>query len=338
MPIATKMIQLDRVESVSAAIREGAELLRAGEVVAFPTETVYGLGANALDPIAVSKIYEAKGRPSNNPLIVHVARIDQAKSLTTVWPDLAERLVQAFWPGPLTLVLPKSELVPTIVTGGGNTVAIRMPDHPVAEALLLECALPLAAPSANRSTELSPTTGAHVFKSLNGRIPLILDSGPVRVGIESTVLDLTSPVPRILRPGIITPHQIEQIVGKVELMQKLIPTDGRDIIYSSPGLMKKHYAPRTPLELHENIDWHALDQRRLVQKLSVVAFEHDKPTGDDLGFVQMPFESGQYAAELFRVLHNLDEQGLDAIVVKLPPDDLEWLAVQDRLRRAAEKE
>ncbi len=191
-------------EPADPAIREAAALLRAGHVVAFPTETVYGLGANALDPAAIERIYQAKGRPAYNPLIVHVADIAGARALTTSWPEAAVRLTEEFWPGPLTIILPKAAAIPPIVTAGLPNVAVRVPSHPVALALLQAAGLPLAAPSANRSEGLSPTTAEHVRGSLGGRIPLILDGGPTSVGIESTVIDLSGPVPRVLRPGMIS--------------------------------------------------------------------------------------------------------------------------------------
>ena len=188
-------------------------MLRGGGLAAFPTETVYGLGANALDAAAVARIFAAKGRPANNPLIVHLADAAQVREIAADWPESASRLAERFWPGPLTLVLPRRDIVPDIVTARGPTVAVRVPAHPVAQALLRAAALPLAAPSANRSTELSPTRAEHVLRGLEGRIDLLLDGGPTAGGIESTVLDVTIMPPRLLRPGLIGVAQLEAVIG-----------------------------------------------------------------------------------------------------------------------------
>ena len=201
----------------AATIARAAALLGQGRLVCFPTETVYGLGANALDPAAVNRIYEAKGRPAHNPLIVHVADAAAAQRLVTAWPEAAERLAAKWWPGPLTLVLPKSREVPTEVTAGLGTVAIRVPAHPVALALLKAAGVPVAAPSANRSGELSPTTAEHVQRSLGDLVPMILDAGPTTVGIESTVIDLSDRAPVLLRPGMVTREEIEALIGPVTL-------------------------------------------------------------------------------------------------------------------------
>src|SRR6185503_12074970 len=197
----------------NAAVARAVELLRAGEVVALPTETVYGLAANALDAVAVARIYEAKGRPAHNPIIVHVAGLELARRCVTAWPNVADDLARAFWPGPLTMVLPKAADIPEIVTAGGTTVGVRWPSHPFIQAVIRECDFPLAAPSANPSTEISPTSAEHVRRSLGAQIPLIIDGGPSQVGIESTVLDLTTTPPRELRPGIIHPESLLAMMG-----------------------------------------------------------------------------------------------------------------------------
>ena len=218
--VVTEIVAVNQTEPDSRAIARAAEFLRAGRLVAFPTETVYGLGANALSPNAVRGIFWAKGRPSSNPLIVHIPDSSQIANVAADWPATAARLVERFWPGPLTIVVPKRPVVPDEVTAGGPTVAIRCPSHPVAQALLREVGLPLAAPSANRSTGLSPTRAEHVLKSLGGHIDMILDGGPCSGGIESTVVDVTGPVVRILRPGLITVPMLEEVVGKVEVGTK----------------------------------------------------------------------------------------------------------------------
>jgi L-threonylcarbamoyladenylate synthase len=220
--------------------------VRAGGLVAFPTETVYGLGADALDPAAVRRIFEAKGRPAFNPVIVHVADIEHAKRLTRRWPATATRLANHFWPGPLTLVLPKDISVPDIVTAGLDAVGIRVPAHPVALALIRAADIPVAAPSANRFTQLSPTTADHVAQALGDRVDILLDSGPAQVGIESTVVDLTGAVPRLLRPGMLSRAQLEAVVGP--LRQDDAEPSG-DAPRLSPGQVERHYAPRAALEL-----------------------------------------------------------------------------------------
>ena len=211
-----RVLRVDPANPDHAALRTAAELLRAGKLVAFPTETVYGLGAHALDVQAVARIYAAKGRPSYNPLIVHVADVEAAKALVTDWPTTAKLLARAFWPGPLTMVLPKRAVVPDAITAGLPAVAIRVPVHPVALALLREAGIPIAAPSANRFTELSPTAAEHVVQSLGDAVDLVLDGGSTTVGIESTVVDLTGPAPRILRPGMISAAQIRAVVGMLD--------------------------------------------------------------------------------------------------------------------------
>ncbi|MDF1501573.1 L-threonylcarbamoyladenylate synthase, partial [Roseisolibacter sp. H3M3-2] len=225
-----------------AVLAEAAAVLRAGGLVAFPTETVYGLGAHALDADAVRRIFAAKGRPSYNPLIAHAADADGARALAAAWPDAAERLAAAFWPGPLTLVLPKRPHVPDALTAGLPAVAVRVPAHPVALALLRAAALPVAAPSANRFTELSPTTAAHVAKALGDRVDLIVDGGPAGVGIESTVVDLTGARPALLRPGPLGAEAIGAVLGET-------PTPGAvpdrvDAPRAAPGMVERHYAPR----------------------------------------------------------------------------------------------
>ena len=211
-----ELLRIDPANPDRATLRVAAVALRHGGLVAFPTETVYGLGAHALDEAAVARIYAAKGRPSYNPLIVHVTDAEAAKALVADWPTNAALLARAFWPGPLTLVLPKRGIVPDAITAGLPSVAVRVPAHPVALALLREARIPIAAPSANRCTELSPTTAAHVVESLGDVVDLIVDGGPTTVGIESTVVDLSGPAPRVLRPGMISAAQIAEVVGRVD--------------------------------------------------------------------------------------------------------------------------
>lgn len=300
------------------AIRRAAELLRAGRLVAFPTETVYGLGANALDPDAVARIFAAKGRPATNPLIVHVADATQVSAVVAEWPDRARRLAESFWPGPLTIVVPKAATVPEVVTGGGPTVAVRCPAHPVAALLLREVALPLAAPSANRSGELSPTTAVHVAVGLSGRIDLILDGGPCPGGLESTVVDATGPVVRLLRPGLVSVAQLEAVVGP--LTTASIPPTGA---LPSPGLLTRHYAPRTKLECAESVA--EADFLANVYETAGLKVVRWNPSGTPAAV----------AARLYAELHSLDATGADRILAALPPDTDEWRAIRDRLTRAA---
>jgi L-threonylcarbamoyladenylate synthase len=282
-------------------IDQAAELLRHGRLVAFPTETVYGLGANALDPAAVKRIFEAKGRPLTSPLIVHVGSLEMARELALEWPDKAEALARRFWPGPLTLVLPKRACVPDVVTAGLPSVGLRMPAHPVALALLRATGLPLAAPSANRFTELSPTTAQHVHDGLGSAVDLVLDGGPCTVGIESTVLSLTGTTPRILRSGIISQPEIEVVIGAVEI------GGGAE----SPGQHPKHYSPRTPVILG------------------------DPPSHGHGIRLELPPDVASYAEQLYRTLHELDREHYDWIAIALPPDTPEWAGIRDRLQRAA---
>jgi len=305
------------------AVARAADVIRAGGLVAFPTETVYGLGANALDAAAVARIFEAKGRPATNPVIVHVADVSEVLNVASTWPETAARLAARFWPGPLTVVVPKADAVPPIVTANGPTVAVRCPNHAVARDLIRAAGVPIAAPSANRSTELSPTRAEHVAKGLAGRIDLVLDGGPCAGGIESTVVDATGDVPHILRPGLVTAAQIAEVCGAVEFGAK-----GAGVS-RSPGQMAKHYSPRTPVVLADDAD---AEHRRLKDLgLRVIS------VGFDLVFdyQYISDDPAEYAADLYAVLHQLDDGRFDRIVIEMPPDEPEWAAVRDRLTRAA---
>lgn len=314
----------------AASIEHAVHILRGGGLVAFPTETVYGLGANAIDANAVAKIFAAKGRPARNPIIVHVANVEDAKKLTTAWPETANRLAERFWPGPLTLVLPKQPSIPEIVTAGGATVAVRVPAHPAALALLRACGLPLAAPSANRSTEISPTLAEHVARALGERVELILDGGPTSGGLESTVLDVTCTPPRLLRPGLITQASIEAIIGPIDVFVR----EASEEPARSPGQMARHYAPRKPLEVIANSNlrvaqYHA--QGRRVGWLTHV----DEPAPPGVLRILLPADAVSYSARLYAALHHVDAADVGCIVVESPPKGDEWLAVHDRLRRAS---
>jgi L-threonylcarbamoyladenylate synthase len=327
-----EILAVDPLRPDAARIGRAAEVLCAAGLVAFPTETVYGLGANALDATAVARIFAAKGRPAGNPLIVHTADLASARALVADWPLEAQQLAERFWPGPLTLVLPRRPIVPDLVSAGGPTVAVRVPAHPVALALLRACRLPLAAPSANRSTHLSPTRAEHVLGGLADRIDLLLDAGPTSGGLESTVLDLTRQPPRLLRPGLVTIARLEAIVGPID---RPAPAD-TDAPARSPGLMQKHYAPRTPLELVTGSGRNrvtALCQQGL--RVGWITSERPPAPSSVAALFSMPEDFAGYAAQLYAALHHLDKEALDRIVVDLPPATDEWLAIHDRLRRAA---
>ncbi len=335
--MATRVIQVDLLDTDPTVVEFAARTLRSGGLVAFPTETVYGLGANGLDPAAVARIYEAKGRPARNPIILHVASIAEAIPLVANWPPTAQRLAERFWPGPLTIVLERSAKVPDIVTAGGPTVAIRCPNHPIALALIREAGVPLAAPSANRSGELSPTCAEHVLRGLDGRIDLILDGGPTAAGIESTVIDLTHTSPRLLRPGPLPPDEIERIIGplirKPDVMDVM-----KESALPSPGMLDRHYAPRTPLECfmdYPHMIERSIEMCREGKRIAMILFGDQAESTDSIVRVVMPNDPEAYAARLYAVLHELDQKGLDQILAQLPPETDEWLAVRDRLKRAS---
>ena len=328
------VVIVDPSSPEDSVIGRAAEILRRGGLVAFPTETVYGLGANALDIDAVERVYTAKGRPAYNPLIVHVADEGAARSLVSEWPEHASRVARAFWPGPVTIVLRKRDLIPAVVTAGLDAVALRVPAHPIALALLRAAGIPLAAPSANRSTELSPTTAQHVERSLGARVDLILDGGPTQVGIESTVLDLRGPRPSILRPGIIGARELEPLVGPLAA-----PNATRDEIpRPSPGMLDRHYAPRARLALFDASEAERIfaETRVLMARgvrVGMLLMHLDDPAG--LEIVRMPSDAVGYAQRLYATLHTLDEVGCDVIFVERVPNGPEWLAAQDRLERAS---
>jgi L-threonylcarbamoyladenylate synthase len=302
-------------------ITRAAALLRAGRLVAFPTETVYGLGANALDPAAVDRIFEAKGRPAASPLIVHVASIHLARLIVAEWPVRADLLAHRFWPGPLTLVLKKHANIPERVTAGLNTVGIRVPAHPVALAMLRAAGVPVAAPSANLFGALSPTRAEHVRASLGDQVDMILDGGPTDVGIESTVLSIVEE-PVLLRPGMVSREQIEAVIGPISVVGAA-PADGG---HASPGMHTRHYSPATKVVLLSADD--PLPSGR-------GAYMFMTSPRSSCKCVPMPSDPDGYAAALYRTLHELDGEGHQWIAVELPPDGAAWVAIHDRLARAA---
>jgi L-threonylcarbamoyladenylate synthase len=340
------------------ALQEAAKILRSGGLVAFPTETVYGLGANALDPVAVEKIFNAKQRPHWDPVIVHVAAVERARELTRAWPQAAEMLAEAFWPGPLTMLLPRGPQIPDICTAGRDKVGLRLPVHPVARALIAAAGVPVAAPSANRFGHTSPTTAAHVLADLEGRIDAILEADPdanwghanwSQVGVESTVLDPTANPVIVYRPGGITAEQIQRLLGEVVVAEPKLSSDTPPEALESPGLGIRHYAPRARLLLVES-------QAELEQVLAREAALHrvgvllphpwPLPAPPDPADPLPAFpinvlrwgswnEPESLARELYAQMRALDELGVAIIVCPMPPPQGIGLAIRDRLRKAA---
>jgi L-threonylcarbamoyladenylate synthase len=325
---------------LAPAIGEAVQVLRAGGLVAMPTETVYGLAARVLDERAVARVYAAKGRPAHHPLIAHVEDEAQARALAASWPERASLLARAFWPGPLTVVVDRAPGVPAAVAGGGASIAIRAPSHPVARALLHALGEPLAAPSANRYQGLSPTTADHVVKELGDAVDLVLDAGPCEAGIESTVVDLRGERPRVLRPGALDLAAIRRVLSDVEAPGDSLRGAAPRV---SPGMEARHYAPRARLILADT--WE--EARRVAYGLAgtgalVGLVTHEKRTTSvpekQVLARSLPRDPAQYARLLYRTLHDLDDAGVDVIVVQGVPNDEAWWAVSDRLKRGSSTE
>ena len=320
------------------AVTRAVEWLRSGEVAALPTETVYGLAANALDAAAVKKIFELKGRPAHNPVIVHVASWELTRKCAADWPVTAERLARAFWPGPLTIVLRRSSLIPDGVTAGGGTVGIRWPSHPFMQAVIRDCGFPLAAPSANRANEVSPTTASHVLRSLGDRLGLIVDGGPSQVGIESTVVDLSEREPRVLRPGMIHEESLAAALGG-----DLIGAAGVGGTLRSPGQLPRHYSPRAKLTTfawsnNEELLRQSAAAGIARTKAVVIAHTHLPSTEGWSGVNLIPHDPEAYARALYAEWHRCDEHGVEWIVMEAVPDAPEWRGIADRLKRAAARD
>jgi len=321
-----------------AAVKRAAEFLRRGGVVALPTETVYGLAANALDEKAVARIFQIKGRPATNPVIVHVAGMEMAKRCVNDWTPNAEKLAKAFWPGPLTLVLPRAKEIPDPVTAGGATVGVRWPGHPLIQAVIRACGFPLAAPSANLSRRVSPTSAGHVYQQLGDNISMIVDGGQSQVGIESTVLDLTVSPPEILRPGMIHAQALAAVCGEVQRPTSNV--QGLDSALRSPGLLKKHYSPKARLVV---LNWRndadlnsQLSTLNLPRSTCHIIAHTTIPSGENLARVSViPHDAEAFARALYAELHRCDEAGAEWIVVEAPPETPAWSAIADRLQRAA---
>ncbi len=319
-------------------IIKAAQILKEGGLVAFPTETVYGLGGNALNEQAIKAIFDAKGRPGDNPLIAHVSGIDEAREYGE-WNDLANTLAQAFWPGPLTLIVKRGPKMPARISAGLDTLAIRAPSHKAAQALISACGFPIAAPSANRSGRPSPTTARHVLSDMDGIIPLILDGGPSEVGLESTVLDATGEIPMILRPGAVTPEMVAMAVGECQVADNVMRQLREDEYAPSPGMRHKHYAPKARLTLVEGEPQtvrQALTQ--MASKLEnawVFALDGVMDGAKDVKVKPLGRDAKEAAHNLFHLLRQADEEGVTRIFAQALPRDGLGLAVMNRLARAA---
>lgn len=343
MQTILKKVDIDNIDS--NIIKEASKLLQEGNMVAFPTETVYGLGANALDAEASHKIYEAKGRPSDNPLIVHVADRRQILPLVTGIPKKAELLMEAFWPGPLTLIFKKSDIVPKGTTGGLDTVAIRMPNHKVALALIETADIPIAAPSANTSGRPSPTRAGHVMEDLQGRISMVLDGGEVGIGIESTIVDVTSEIPMILRPGYITKKMLEDVVGTVTIDPAISGPLKQDVRPKAPGMKYKHYAPKADFKMFDG------EMEKVTKRINELAKDYIEQ-GYKVGIIASHETVSQYqygevveigsrldeitiSRNLYRVLREFDDRNVDYILGETFGSEELGQAIMNRLLKAA---
>jgi L-threonylcarbamoyladenylate synthase len=320
-----------RSSNLTPMIATAVDILKSGGLVAFATETVYGLGADATNSSAIRKIFAVKGRPLTNPLIVHLADEAVARRYVRTWPEAAERLARQFWPGPLTLVLPKSPAIVSEVSAGRDTIGIRVPNHPMALELLRAFDGPVAAPSANRANHISPTSAEDVRAELGDAVDLILDGGPCTIGIESTVLDLSTEKPCILRPGGVSREQIEAVIGPVEMFQGSVESETPAI---SPGEHRRHYSPISPAIRFERPQRNDILRRLQNGEPIAVVLVGGEAKVYSKKITQMPDDPTKYARALYRTLRDLDEDRPDAIYLEMPPDEPRWTAVRDRLRRA----
>ncbi len=337
---------LTRIEPADLGLQEAAELIRRGDLVAFPTETVYGLGGDAGNASAIERIYQVKGRPANNPLIVHVPDVAAAQSYSAGFPVIAAAFARAFWPGPLTLILPRHDRICPAVSAGKNTVAIRCPDHPVAQELLQASGRPIAAPSANCSGHTSPTTAQHVSDELGGRIALILDGGPCQVGVESTVVDVTGTSPVILRPGAITQAMLAQcLIAAGFSAQVTVLTrhagNTADEPLSSPGQLESHYAPRTAAYRFYASDIPRLNAfllKKRHQRIGLLCLEGFAAPPTMAKILVLPAAEQACARGLYGALRELDAAGCDVLLIQCPENSVGvWAAIEDRLRRATKE-
>ena len=342
----TKLVKIEDTKQIKdEELAEAAQILRDGGLVAFPTETVYGLGANALDEAAAKKIYAAKGRPSDNPLIAHISCLEELKPLVAYIPEAGRKLAEAYWPGPLTMVFPKSDIVPYGTTGGLDTVAVRMPSDPVANRLIRLAAVPVAAPSANTSGRPSPTTAQHVWQDMEGKIEMILDGGPVGIGVESTIVDVSGDVPTLLRPGAITMEMLRETVGRVEIDPAIQAPPSADLRPKAPGMKYRHYAPHADLQLVEGETdkvvetINALVKEKLAEgkKVGVICTDETKdrfPQGE-VRSVGLRAKEETIAHNLFAVLREFDDLDVDCIYSESFSKDHLGQAIMNRLTKAA---
>lgn len=336
----TKLWHLKKNSDWTQELAEAAGLLRQGEVVAFPTETVYGLGADGLNATACAKIFAAKGRPSDNPLILHIAAKEEILPLSKNLSAHAKRLMAAFWPGPMTLIVPKSELVPDLVTAGLDTVAVRMPDHPIAKALIQAAGCPIAAPSANKSGRPSPTTAAAVLEDMEGLIAGVIDGGLANIGVESTIIDTTTAVPVILRPGGITREMLEEALGVVEIDPGLV---AKNVTPKAPGMKYRHYAPRADMYILTGQEAAVMLERLVTQALELgnkVGVLASDATANHLTpqnrLVTYSWDSkAELGQELYEYLRRFDAEEVDLIIAQAVTEEDLGLAIMNRMRKAA---
>ena len=342
----TKLVKIEDTKQIKdEELAEAAQILRDGGLVAFPTETVYGLGANALDEAAAKKIYAAKGRPSDNPLIAHISCFEELKPLVAYIPEAGRKLAEAYWPGPLTMVFPKSDIVPYGTTGGLDTVAVRMPSDPVANRLIHLAGVPVAAPSANTSGRPSPTTAQHVWQDMEGKIEMILDGGPVGIGVESTIVDVSGDVPTLLRPGAITMEMLRETVGRVEIDPAIQAPPSADLRPKAPGMKYRHYAPHADLQLVEGETdkvvetINSLVKEKLAEgkKVGVICTDETRaryPQGE-VRSVGLRAKEETIAHNLFAVLREFDDLDVDCIYSESFSKDHLGQAIMNRLTKAA---
>ena len=344
--ILTQVKKVDAQHPDMTIIREAAEIIRTGGLVGFPTETVYGLGADALLPEGAKRIYAAKGRPSDNPLIVHIAEFEALDKITADIPPQAKALADAFWPGPLTMILPKADIVPKSTTGGLDTVAIRMPSHPIAKELIRQSGVYIAAPSANLSGRPSPTKAEHVIEDLSGRIDMIIDGGEVGIGLESTIVDLTGDVPMVLRPGYITLEMLREVLGNVEVDPAVLSREVKPgIVAKAPGMKYRHYAPKGQLTIVEGETKQVVasilqmvhDKQKEGYKVAVIAAQETAncyPSGIVYSIGSRKCE-GSIAAGLYDILREMDHLGAEYIFAESFEDDNLGQAIMNRMLKAA---
>ena len=337
----TEIVKLDAANIDETAIERAAEIIKNGGLVAFPTETVYGLGANALDAEASKKIYEAKGRPSDNPLIAHIASLDTLDEIVEDVSDVAKKLIDKFWPGPMTLIFKKKDLVPDSTTGGLKTLAVRFPENEIAKALIEKSGVPIAAPSANTSGKPSPTKGEHVIEDLDGKVDMILDGGEVGLGLESTIIDVTDK-PTILRPGFITQEMLEQVIEEVELDKTILEKPTEDFAPKAPGMKYRHYAPKTELVIvrgsAENVAQKIREEAKN-KKIAIITVDQHRDLYEELDAKVVSWgdleNMDEIAHKIFDALRRVDEWGVDIIYCEAFEEEGLGLAVMNRLTKAA---